>query len=644
MMVRSPSPIVPDIHMFPRYHFYNRVLMYAGFRVEFSTERYWVVRLTHFQIHCVTCIILGWYDTPYLPFTLLNNISSLKTTLLYPRVSDRIRWAFFPNNSDAFLTFMENLENCAPRPTIKFLFQNIGTPKNRFELAFYHTFLSIMGNFTMVYKPFEKRSYICSQKTIRTKGSLVVAGHMFVQLYRFTKELPLYHTFVLKDRINTISSLYCEVKGYSSSSIEDITKQYDITLWTLIVISSLFAIVVFKFVLNLNPNDLWSYIKCFEIVIKTFLEQDSNVLAKPPNNVLVQIAGIFMLLSSLLLVNIYKSNISHDLIEKKGYKLNQNYDQYQNHYTSIGCFSITFSSKTLPLKFIHERLLLVVNSSVGNIFLKSHPLCLYGLNYLQNKTLDSQEQASLYPNIESIVQKALSEVQFSEDVLRNDLQEKGYRQNLENVIKKQEADLILQDFSECKSVMLYIPKHEGYEMKKKVESLKRKINEGYLKKVVHIRSEENFTGYISFYIPGFVPDFLQKRINGIQQSGVFDWWQKFILHKPSYTYYKDRFEREPTVEGNVQIIFYVLMAGIGCGMISLILENVMVKLGRIKLLIIYTYSLIIIMHNSIKRSLVKLRCALYLTNMNCVRTCKLNFEPFRHRIIKLCKQSGSNTS
>ncbi|CAL8135171.1 unnamed protein product [Orchesella dallaii] len=83
---------------------------------------------------------------------------------------------------------------------------------------------------------------------------------------------------------------------------------------------------------------------------------------------------------------------------------------------------------------------------------------------------------------------------------------------------------------------------------------------------------------IGFYLKGWVPELILRRVKGLSSSGVWEGLDRFYGY--SYRRLSAYFEDEivvvkPTMEGNIMVVFLVLMAGIGVGTVVLAAEGIL---------------------------------------------------------------------
>lgn len=131
-------------------------------------------------------------------------------------------------------------------------------------------------------------------------------------------------------------------------------------------------------------------------------------------------------------------------------------------------------------------------------------------------------------------------------------------------LQRQEQELFNGFMRDCKRAALILPKHECDHFAGKL------IDQGHKHVFVGSQVYTGVTEVFNFY--GYVPICLRRRIMGMEMAGIWKWWNKMIGNR-----YKNKNERivsfeKPTMAGNVQVIFAVLLIGISLAILSLLME------------------------------------------------------------------------
>lgn len=87
--------------------------------------------------------------------------------------------------------------------------------------------------------------------------------------------------------------------------------------------------------------------------------------------------------------------------------------------------------------------------------------------------------------------------------------------------------------------------------------------------------KESYTNFSTAYsVRGFVSIPLRKKLSGLVAGGVWEWFGRFIESVYSTANSEDETDppMKPTLEGNVMVIFYILIAGLTVSTCSFIVE------------------------------------------------------------------------
>lgn len=129
--------------------------------------------------------------------------------------------------------------------------------------------------------------------------------------------------------------------------------------------------------------------------------------------------------------------------------------------------------------------------------------------------------------------------------------------------------------NDCNKVALLLPQYACKEVARKL------VRNGHRHIFV---GKEVFTNVTEvFSLRGFVPNYLQWRIKGMEMSGIWDWWNRIV----GYKYLLKRNAREmsstfekPTMSGKILVVFIVLLIGMSVATIGLIIESYKVLLKK----------------------------------------------------------------
>lgn len=79
----------------------------------------------------------------------------------------------------------------------------------------------------------------------------------------------------------------------------------------------------------------------------------------------------------------------------------------------------------------------------------------------------------------------------------------------------------------------------------------------------------------AYTLSGFVSRFLQRRIKGVESAGLWNWWQQFTESQYSTRNVKTPAfpPVRPSMMGNILLIFYILIPGLGDSIVNFICET-----------------------------------------------------------------------
>lgn len=119
----------------------------------------------------------------------------------------------------------------------------------------------------------------------------------------------------------------------------------------------------------------------------------------------------------------------------------------------------------------------------------------------------------------------------------------------------------------CNNTALFLPELEAIQ---KYHELKKKRLSAFISK------QTISGGYYSLMFGRWVSPIILKRLDGLQASGLLNWWSKFVgefIPRMKFRHYEDHKVSSVTLSGNILMVFYILLAGFGLSLTSIISEH-----------------------------------------------------------------------
>lgn len=171
--------------------------------------------------------------------------------------------------------------------------------------------------------------------------------------------------------------------------------------------------------------------------------------------------------------------------------------------------------------------------------------------------------------------KVMREILFAtKDKLQNDsLIKTSFVENMFFEFEEKQLSKVLQS---CDSVAVILPNHLCSKYKQSLKPTTGKIS---------ISKEAFYETGMSFYFQGLVNPSIFLRIGSMSQSGIWEWWNRFITYMHLLSMRPPQFQKvfksAITLSGNAQVIFYILLVGLVTSVLEFLLEwRVLMYLSR----------------------------------------------------------------
>lgn len=108
----------------------------------------------------------------------------------------------------------------------------------------------------------------------------------------------------------------------------------------------------------------------------------------------------------------------------------------------------------------------------------------------------------------------------------------------------------------------------------------------------------------TFTLSGLIPNYLQKRIKGMQTSGIWEWWNKIVERRHLFhVNEKDALQlMKPTMAGNVLVIFGLYLTGMLIAIVRFFFESGR-KLVRCLMKLRYSFSVSVSLFENVNEAI-----------------------------------------
>lgn len=431
------------------------------------------------------------------------------------------------------------------------------------------------------------------QTVHRSPFSLNVSPNLQLHLLNLPLQLPNY--------LKTLKFISCGNQNMEPISFRKLVNIFDKWTWLFINLVGLLLSFLFFFIHATHQDNSIFHQNGIVTLIgnavlsayKIFLEvgHPCHFLAtKILSTKLRLILGLIMLLC-VVISNAYKSkNVSGIISPRLPLQL-ENLEQLISKEYVIYTRSQTVHVPETMLHFqnITANDLVKSTSSHRRHFRKRVPEHSYG--FTQKPTQPTNQNVSINSELSwlqlmSVINRGNNEQQknisflmnsttlLSQDMVKNMLVEsiqkvqKHNEKNQSVPIKKlfleaEQAELFKR-LKSCDNIAIILPLYLCNDYKAELEEPGVSIS----KEVFHVPS-------VSFYFTGYLMPAIIQRISSIHQSGIWAWWNELLLTRVK----SKKSLQFLTISGvkiasNVQVIFYILLAGLLIGGVCFIIENI----------------------------------------------------------------------
>ncbi len=407
--------------------------------------------------------------------------------------------------------------------------------------------------------------------------------------------------FSVNDNINALRFISCGKREPPHLPFHELIIIYNNDVWYILVATIYIFCILPSFVGRVTVTSIQTYFKYFAVIVRLFLGKDVSFdTVRMKQDVFRIVTGTFAL-ACIFLTNAYKSDNMYKIIEPINIKPYKNFDELiQENFTSYTRSSliwINILNKPKPnfgyntsnmlngnFEFVSPHELRIENRIDGNIYSEIMNIQLESLGAIREN--DPQEQKlfnhtglntdvihvtnKFYPILESVDTEVLDASDLFYSQQRNEFRKKYLRA---------EKSLLFNSLKTCSKTALILP---TYLCQKYAQNISQTNTN--LASHLSVGTETYFQAYQVFSFEGVVPPYILRRMKGLHTSGILEWWQRFVAGSHP-TINRQQQLKEPSMHGNILVIFYILLFGLMTACISFLAEvtpvilRVLMKLG-----------------------------------------------------------------
>lgn len=478
-----------------------------------------------------------------------------------------------------------------------------GEDDERMFHAFAYVLQSIMGNFT--YNLLKSNGNKCSNGAIVTdiNGMLrrsVIRGVDMYWILRGTAMTSWNIGLSVNISLNNLRFVACGERGISEFAFHELLVAYQLEAWIGIVT----AVVVLSYAFKL----LWSPVphpRHLLALIKVLLEQGDPFLASVAQiQRLRWMIGTFMLIGTVL-SNAYKNTNVYNMILPREVLLYEHLDQLSQKNISVYTRTVDFDIVYLWQKNKKGFQEFYKPYKYVKYDFKNHSASLSGIKaYSEIKTrfdftskfqiwmnkparsywfhgndeedmtelqMDLVKQSRLHPKIPYLIgyfAQTLSpfyQINYRRAVEYFDDGDKKYDGVFQKWFYELEEQVLEDELLVCNKTAVLLPQF-------KARSFARKLLKQKASLPVSISKESYSPFYIHAIVRGFVPPYMLRNIQGIQQAGVLEWWVKYIDSSEKVPISQQKPIEAPKITGSILVVFILLICGCSIGFLVFIIE------------------------------------------------------------------------
>lgn len=445
-------------------------------------------------------------------------------------------------------------------------------PDNIQMLAFGYAsvFVHLLGNITKrnVYLVWRKREYF--DYYFKSDG-----------LVYETQVNEVQANFYVKNNFGRLRFVSCGSLGIEQFPFIQFVSVYDVYSWVCIIISV--AVLSISIVRISGKTFKYKVGTSIVYITKFLLEQGDPFPAHLANLIRLRFVISGALLAGLVLSNGYKSTNVYNIVTPRNRIPFQQIDELlQQNYT---VYSRMFSY-VIRLNDVNDRrhneVVKIDNSSIDahyfawRFFGTSEIWDIWEQITYDGKLLPTYANASfvnivnkvklhsgLYDVLKDVIHVLdplvrvglLDDFDAVYEIINNNALNTMYLGIQNNFIK--------HDLETCNKSAWILPDYMG-------QGLVRALNR--IDKNADVGISEYTEPYILFYYSGIIPYSMLRRVSFVMASGVLEWWPSFINKTGVYKLPGNVPPTKPSMSGNIQVIFVLLVSGLLVGIVGMVGE------------------------------------------------------------------------
>lgn len=484
----------------------------------------------------------------------------------FPTAAENMVW-YIPVAEDdtaPMRAMMKYSRTCKPNERYRKFWSIISSKSSSLDkvaIAHSSVWKSIMKNYTV--------AHACDKEERKNKGRAlfainVVESHYDKSLFVF----PNYPIHTLTD----LRFIGCGTQGWSLLAFSELVSVFDIFIWLGIATTITLVPISIK-VLWLETNIAANIIS----VLKAILEQNDPFPGRVVNKFRLRCLLIPLLLMGAIISNAYKNTNVYKMVSPRKPVLYEYFnelmrDNFHVYTRSMLLFwhpeNFTIFKNSLDV-FVHKfPVYAVTETEVANGELQGLDLNETGSH--EDSLLQKHgvmDAATLQPNVKSKFSRFLHAIITS----TNENKTVDYYSKIVAIEEQyprlqliEEAELT-RAVERCQRTAVILPEYMCLEVRR---SLKQKRKSPYI-----FIGKESYTNQDwTFSLDGLVPFHVVKRIQGIAQSGIWQWWMQLLGENSVLGATEGQPAEAATMKGNIVVVFVLWACCVTLAIASILLE------------------------------------------------------------------------
>lgn len=496
--------------------------------------------------------------------------------LVYSQASEQLPWYIQDGDEEkgVLQQMMTRLNLCSQLSTE----EKVKSPTERVSYAYARLWQSLMRNFTIVSGQFEIQN-VCINGVIEAsevhKDKSREEGTIFMQPISYVKSF-LYFNYFDEEQMSTLRFISCGKGELTSISLTNLTSTFQTKVWISIILSAVAvsATILASLAANLQKMDISRY---FLSVMQVLLEQSSAFVSEEVFRARLKMVVGTYLIMGIVLSNAYKNDNVYTMLTprrlipyEKFEKLVQ--DGFSIFTRILGLLGDEgmFKADLLQTIRINKSFDVRVVTEVGRAMERLQRLV--SLNVTENG--DPETVTRIISGTALVKLGILNKTRFHPGIT-TDVRKLLDTNDIATIKSEKKKELIaleykhlLNSLKTCNRTAVILPEHMCWESG-------RALKRNHSLKSVYIGKESYSDINWIFVLSGYVPPHIIRRVKTLGASGIWQMWMKSFLGSLSFQVgpsWKSEVEA-PNLEGNIVVIFYVWLIGIGICLFSFVLES-----------------------------------------------------------------------